>query len=61
MKSKEERCPTCKQPVVLKHRRICWGCRQGIKIFHKWFFGEDGHIRHRDCTHPDRYTKEISK
>lgn len=49
------RCPTCQQPVAHSHLRVCTLCGDQIARHDKWFFTEDGKLRHRHCKYPTSY------
>ena len=51
-------CPTCGQRIVKVARRVCAHCSKTIARHDKWFFGEDGRVRHRICTDPTSYVPE---
>ena len=49
------RCPTCKQPLDARPRRVCFDCKVPITRHHKWTFQvREGimTIVHRVCEHP---------
>ena len=53
---KPECCPTCGRNLNLAiPRRICAKCGKQISRYHKWQFGKDGRVRHRNCESPDSY------
>lgn len=51
-------CPTCGQRIVKAARRVCADCGKTIARHDKYFFGEDGRVRHRLCDNPKSYVPE---
>lgn len=54
-----DNCPTCGRPfpTLWKPARICAECTRPILKGHKFTFGPDSRVRHRNCAEPDAYTK----
>lgn len=53
---KIECCSECGRPLNLSiPRRICYTCKKQITRHHKWTFGTDGRVRHRNCKDPQSY------
>lgn len=50
-------CPTCGQSIVKAAKRRCADCGKPIGTRHKYFFGEDGRVRHRVCENPTSYAR----
>lgn len=50
-------CPTCGRPYpsLWKPTRICAACVKPILKGHKFTFGPDSRVRHRNCAEPDSY------
>jgi hypothetical protein len=50
-------CPTCGRPFpsLWKPSRICAACTKPILKGHKFTFGPDSRVRHRNCVEPDSY------
>jgi hypothetical protein len=50
-------CPTCGRPFpsLWKPTRICAACTKPILKGHKFAFGPDSRVRHRNCAEPDSY------
>jgi len=45
-------CPTCRQPMPKKGRRVCGTCLKPIRRGHRYRFTADGVVRHWNCEQP---------
>jgi hypothetical protein len=41
------------------HHRICKDCGKQILNRHKFYFGEDGRVRHKCCKSPESITEQL--